>query len=170
VTPLPPPLAPLQSVVVAWRLDTAQHASTWDSGEGARLFGGRWNSKGTRAVYASLDPSTCILEVAVHTSLSSLDGVPRALTSFSIKPSPRIKVIYPQEIPDQTWLGHNRSSSIQQAFGDEMLSRHGVLVLPSVVSRHSWNLLFDPLVASGLYQLETQEPFKLDPRLTQATH
>jgi len=35
---------------MAWRLDQAIHASTWGSGEGACRVGGRWNSKGNRAV------------------------------------------------------------------------------------------------------------------------
>lgn len=37
--------------LIARRLDQVVHASTWDNGEGAYRVGGRWNSKGTRAVY-----------------------------------------------------------------------------------------------------------------------
>src|SRR5690606_31231034 len=63
--------APLPSLLggtelIAWRLDAKKFAPTWDSGEGAYRFGGRWSSPGTRAVYCSLDASTTILEVAVH--------------------------------------------------------------------------------------------------------
>lgn len=35
---------------MAWRLDEAIRAPTWYSGEGACRVGGRWNSKGNRAV------------------------------------------------------------------------------------------------------------------------
>jgi RES domain-containing protein len=52
--------------LVAWRLDQAIYAPTWDSREGAFRVGGRWNSKGIRAVYCSLDPAAATLEVAVH--------------------------------------------------------------------------------------------------------
>ena len=37
--------------------------------------------------------------------------------------------------------------------------------MPSVVSAHSWIVLFDPSRAAGLYTLLEQEPFVLDPRL-----
>ena len=52
MTPLPAPLGGTE--LVAWRLDVAKHATIWDSGEGAYLVGGRWNSKGVRAVYCSI--------------------------------------------------------------------------------------------------------------------
>ena len=39
-----------------WRLDRKEHATTWFSGIGAELGGGRWNSRGVKAVYASADP------------------------------------------------------------------------------------------------------------------
>ncbi len=56
VTPLAPPLG--AGEVTAWRLDESRFAATWDSGEGARLYGGRWNSRGRTIVYCSVDPST----------------------------------------------------------------------------------------------------------------
>ena len=51
------PIALGGTELVAWRLDQAVHAPTWDSGEGAYRVGGRWNSKGIHAVYCSLDPA-----------------------------------------------------------------------------------------------------------------
>ena len=39
------------TTLVAWRLDEKKLAATWDSGEGARRFGGRWNSIVTRTLY-----------------------------------------------------------------------------------------------------------------------
>jgi RES domain-containing protein len=71
LTPLPPPLGGKD--LVAWRLDLAQFGETWASGEGAFRVGGRWNSRGVRAVYCSIDPSTAILEVAVHKGFRALD-------------------------------------------------------------------------------------------------
>ena len=64
-----------------WRLDQRIHAATWDSGEGAFRTGGRWNSKGVRAVYCSLDPATAILEVAVHKGFKTLDTMPYVITA-----------------------------------------------------------------------------------------
>uniref|UniRef100_UPI003F94965A RES family NAD+ phosphorylase n=1 Tax=Rhodoblastus sp. TaxID=1962975 RepID=UPI003F94965A len=78
MTPLPAGLG--GSELVAWRLDRSSFAATWDSGAGAYLEGGRWNGKGVRAVYCSIDPATAILEVAVHTGFEALDSVPHVLT------------------------------------------------------------------------------------------
>jgi RES domain-containing protein len=39
------------------------------------------------------------------------------------------------------------------------------VAIPSAVSTHSWNLIFDPLKAAGFYGVESQEPFALDTRL-----
>jgi RES domain-containing protein len=161
VTPLPPPLGP--GDVVLWRLDQATHAATWNSGEGAYLVGGRWNSKGVRAVYASLDPATAILEVAVHKTFRALDIVPHVLTSAEILDPARIHVVEASAVPDPNWLRPGIPSAGQQAFGDTLLAAHPLIVLPSVVSTHSWNLIFSP--GAGLHCPATQEAFALDPRL-----
>jgi RES domain-containing protein len=40
-------------MLTVWRITTARHVSTAYSGEGARLFGGRWNPKGVPLVYTA---------------------------------------------------------------------------------------------------------------------
>ena len=82
MTPLPVPLG--DGSLMAWRLDQAAFAATWDSGEGAFRLGGRWNSRGVRAVYCSVDPATAILEVAVHKGFKALDIVPHVMTAVTI--------------------------------------------------------------------------------------
>jgi RES domain-containing protein len=163
VTPLPPPLG--TGDIVLWRLDQADHAATWGSGEGAYLVGGRWNSKGVRAVYASLDPATAILEVAVHKTFRALDTVRHVLTSAEVLEPTRIHVVDASAVPNPNWLRPGIPSAGQQAFGDTLLAAHPMILLPSVVSTHSWNVIFDPVVAKGLYGSVTQEPFALDTRL-----
>ena len=45
----------------------AQHNFIQDlSGEGARLFGGRWNKKGDAMIYFSEHLSLCVLELLAH--------------------------------------------------------------------------------------------------------
>lgn len=50
----------------AWRITRETRGSDAFDGEGARLFGGRWNSPGTPVVYLSKYVSTAILEILVH--------------------------------------------------------------------------------------------------------
>ena len=82
MTPLPPPLG--SGELIFWRLDQARFKLAWDNGEGSYRVGGRWNSRGVRAVYAALDPATAILEVAVHKTFRTLDTVPHVLTWVSV--------------------------------------------------------------------------------------
>lgn len=162
MTPLPAALG--GSGLVAWRLDQVVHAAAWDSGEGAYLAGGRWNSKGVRAVYCSLDPSTAILEVAVHKGFKALDTVPHVMTSIDVEPL-AVQVVGPGAIPDSNWLRPGIPSAGQQSFGDDLLARHKIIVIPSAVSTQSWNLVFAAANAIGSYKLRSQERFSLDPRL-----
>jgi len=163
VTPLPAALG--GGAVAAHRLDRARHAETWSSGEGAFQAGGRWNSVGTRAVYCALDPSTAILEVAMHKGFRVLDTQPHVLTSFTVAAPERVRVITPEEIPDARWLDPNNAVPDRRAWGDQQLRAHGMIVIPSVVSRQSWNLVFLAPLPDGRISDAVQEGFVLDPRL-----
>src|SRR3984957_5659656 len=50
-----------------WRLCRRPYADL--SGEGARIFGGRWNSPGRPMVYFAEHPALAALEVRVHLDL-----------------------------------------------------------------------------------------------------
>lgn len=163
MTPLPPPLG--SGALVLWRLDQAPFAPIWDSGEGAYRVGGRWSSRGVRAVYAALDPATAILEVAVHKTFRALDITPHVLTSAEILAPHRARIVQAAEVPNPNWLRPGALSAGQQAFGDALLKAHPFVLIPSVVSSHSWIVVFDPGVADGLYGAAAQEPFALDARL-----
>lgn len=163
MTPLPPPLG--SGELVAWRLDVAKYAPTWDGGEGAYQKGGRWNSKGVRAVYCSLDPATAILEVAVHKGFETLDIVPHVLTAATINDPSSVHVVDTSSIPNANWLVSGIPSAGQQTFGDTLLATHKMIIIPSAVSKNSWNLIFVAGAAAGRYQLRSQEKFALDTRL-----
>lgn len=163
MTPLPAALGGTE--LVGWRLDRAMHAATWDSGEGAFLLGGRWNSEGVRAVYAALDPATAILEVAVHKGFAVLDTEHHVLTSFQIQAHANIGVVEAKDVPNPNWLVPGIPSAGQQKFGDALLAKYDFVAIPSVVSRHSWNVIFDPVKAAALFHMIEQERFALDPRL-----
>ena len=163
MTPLLPPLG--RGELVFWRLDKATFASSWDSGEGAFLFGGRWNSRNRRVVYASLDPATAILEVAVHIGFAALDAVAHELTSATIANPVDVHVVQASDVPNRDWMTPGIPRAEQQAFGDGLLAAHSFVLIPSVVSSHSWNLIFDAPAAAGAYALRPQERFVLDARL-----
>lgn len=163
MTPLPAALG--GDDLVAWRLDEERFAPTWDSGEGAFQAGGRWNSKGVRAVYCSLDPATAILELAVHKGFEPLDVVPHVLTEIAITEPKSVHVVQPGDVPNPNWVRPGQPSAGQQAFGDALLARHKFILIPSAVSTHSWNLIFVAAKAAGAYRRTSAQRFALDTRL-----
>ncbi|QDG78277.1 RES family NAD+ phosphorylase [Labrenzia sp. PHM005] len=163
MTPLPAPLG--SGELRFWRLDQERHSRSWNKGEGAYRVGGRWNSKGIRAVYASVDPSTAIMEVAVHKGFKVLDTAPHVMTSARVIDLTKVHVVYPGDIPNPNWLVPGSHGPGQKAFGDQLLREHVFTLVPSTVSRHSWNLMFDADRATGHFEDVRQERFALDPRL-----
>jgi RES domain-containing protein len=75
LTLFPPQLG---APVRAWRIDLKKYARTWDSGIGAYAVGGRWNPKGVKTVYCSLDAATAVIEVALHKGFRALVAIPSA--------------------------------------------------------------------------------------------
>src|ERR1700752_4906564 len=57
----------------AWRIILASEAAGGFSGQGARRYGGRWNSRGVRVIYTSQHQSTAALEVFIHNKPFSPD-------------------------------------------------------------------------------------------------
>ena len=160
--------------LLAWRIDAECFAPQWDSGIGAELYGGRWNPKGQRAVYCSLDPATCLVEAAVHRGFAVLDTQPHVLSCVQITldavaaapgTAAPIRVVQPDELPNPAWLHGGTPSAGQQQFGAGLLVAHGIVLLPSAVSKCSWNLVLAPTVAAGRYHLLHQQRLVVDTRL-----
>ena len=59
-------------MITAWRIVKRKHARTAFTGEGARRYGGRWNSPGTAIVYTAESQSLAALEMVVHLDSSEL--------------------------------------------------------------------------------------------------
>ena len=163
MTPLPGALGGRE--LVAWRIEATRHFPGWQAAEGAFRVGGRWSSAGARVLYTSIDPSTAIAEVAVHKGLSTLDTVAHTLIEIGIADPSKVHRVAAGSVPNPNWLRPGTVSAGQQAFGDALLAAHALVLIPSVVSTHSWNLLIDVSAAAGLFKLRRSEPFALDPRL-----
>ena len=64
-----------------YRICKRQHANDL-SGQGARLYGGRWNHKGTPVIYTASSVALATLEVLVHVPLSI---IPRNMVVVTLK-------------------------------------------------------------------------------------
>jgi RES domain-containing protein len=172
LTPLPTQLAHLtkhtRSNIVVWRLDKPAHVPTWDEGIGAFRNGGRWNPRGIAAIYTSFDPSTAILEVAVHAGFNHLDRVAHSMLEIEILDPKAIHVVDADDVPNPNWLTPGSVSIGQQDFGAELLAKHPMVAFPSVVSNMSWNLVINQTAAKTSATLVSNKRFALDGRLNKA--
>lgn len=53
-------------ITTVWRIVQFQHVNSAFDGEGARLYGGRWNHSGVPMVYAADSKPLALLELLVH--------------------------------------------------------------------------------------------------------
>lgn len=153
-------------MIVAWRTFRPAYAGSAFSGEGARLFGGRWNRVGTPAVYLAEHRSLAVLELLVQTlDAADLDGLLIAPATFE-----------PDDVEDLTsqsrpkdWDAHPAPASTA-AFGSDWArsGRSLVLRVPSVVLPAESNYVFNPLHPDAeRFSIGEAVPLALDPRLVQ---
>ena len=125
-----------------WRICRRRYAAEAMSAAGARLYGGRWNSRGVGVVYASTSLALAAVETFVNlepnlrpADLVSIEGgVPDAVEIHRI---------------DLTTLPagwHESRDESLRHFGDEWI-RSGdtaILLVPSAAIRGEWNVLLNP--------------------------
>jgi RES domain-containing protein len=151
-------------VITAWRIHKPRHAAVAFTGEGARLYGGRFNSKGTAVVYTSSSASLAMLEMLVHMQSSDLllQYLVRSVT-FNDAMVRRIEV---EKLPTD-WRENPPPADLQR-IGDEWAARleSAVLEVPSVIVEGESNFLLNPQhpdfprIAIG-----PEQPLRFDPRL-----
>lgn len=138
--------------MIAWRLCRRPFADL--TGEGARRYGGRWNSVGKAVVYLAEHPALAALEVRVHLDLP-FDLLPAdyVLLQVVVPDSPAITCEAPAD---------------SVASGDAWLTeaKAAVLRVRSALVPHAWNILLNPVHhdAAGAV-VQAIEPFHFDPRL-----
>lgn len=124
--------------------------------------------EGPEVVYCSFDPSTTILESAVHRGFSVLDTQPFMHTSMNIHDPADVKVDLPADVSNPAWLHGGIPSAGQQGWGAGMLDTSPFVAFPSVVSKFSWNVVFRPDGATGKHSPLDQAHLVLDTRLNPA--
>lgn len=137
----------------AWRLCRAPFADL--SGEGARLYGGRWNSPGSAMVYAAGEPALAVLEVRVH-----LDLPPELI--------PDDYVLMKLDLSGLALEHLAVSPADPRAFGDQWLEqrRSPILRVPSFIVPDASNLLLNPTHPEAVNaKIVGTNPFAFDPRL-----
>jgi RES domain-containing protein len=128
----------------AWRLVRPAYgeAAAAFSGEGARLYGGRWNAPGRRLVYASLHLSLAVLESLAHADRRRFG---RDYVTFAIGVPPGLVLELRDEDLPHDWRVRPVSPGAR-AVGDAWLAQRAspALTVPSVLVPQERNLLLDP--------------------------
>lgn len=133
-------------------------------GEGARLFGGRWNSKGIRVAYLSDSPALAALEILVHTR-SEEDFQDYLLIEIGFDAA-LVEALDATALPEG-WDAP-RPSPLTQALGDRWVAEGRSLLLrvPSAVVPRQFNYLLNPEHPDrAKLSVGEPEPFRFDPRL-----
>ena len=147
-----------------WRLLKTKHAAHAFDGEGARLYGGRWNSPGRPVIYLASNLALGVLEVLVHLEdTGPLPAYSQAQAEFDDE---LLETLDRASLPEDWALDPAPAST--RTLGDAWLEdlRTVVLRVPSAVVHREWNYLVNPRHAdfAGITFGEL-EPFRFDVRL-----
>ena len=150
--------------MIVYRLCKKNYATDL-SGRGAELSGGRWNGKGTAAVYTSSSRSLCTIEIIVHIPAGI---IPKdySLITIDIPHNATVKEIDVKDLP-VNWNSNPISVSTQR-IGNTFLSEQKALVLkvPSSIIKDEWNYIINPMHESfKKVKIISTEPFTFDVRL-----
>lgn len=151
-----------------YRLTQKKFADTPFSPEGAKRYGGRWNSKGTEALYFAESESLCSLEVFVH-----VNNDPNIVDQYDL---------YRIEIPDElivkldeedlpaSWRNIPAGEETQE-IGDEFLNvqepQYAALQVPSTISPRDNNYVVNPNhpAMEACFNNHEKLEFGFDPRI-----
>ena len=133
------------------------------SGHGARLFGGRWNSKGLAAIYTSETVSLSLLEVLAH-SVQYSDLTEKFLMTLT---TPADSSVYRITSPKLA-AGWQNDIAYTKFIGDSFLKDNKYLLLqaPSAIIKTEYNFIINPAHADfKKLKLQSSELFEFDSRL-----
>jgi RES domain-containing protein len=148
----------------AWRIVKRKLAAQAFTGEGARIYGGRWNSPGIRVVYTSQSRALAALEILVHLeSEEVLEHYVMIEVRFDLE---LVTAVETSELPTD-WQAEPAPLSLQ-SIGDAWVTAttSAVLQVPSAIIPGENNFLLNPAhpdfskLAFGM-----PAPFPFDPRL-----
>lgn len=151
--------------LTAWRLVKKEYQREAFSGDGARRYGGRWNSPGLRLIYTAEHASLAVLEILVHLQTHSLmDSYILYKVEFQAR---YVETFDPSALPKH-WRSSPPTVAVQ-TLGDSWLQekRSAVLCVPSAVLPLERNYLINP-EHTDFKKLAIHSPVEpdIDPRLS----
>ena len=127
--------------MIVYRVGKAEYSKDL-SGNGARLYGGRWNSVGTACLYSSASRALAVLEYAVNLNILELS---KSLVFTLIEiPDDEIFEVNIDELPEN-WNSYPVDTETR-LFGDNLLKscKKSIIKIPSVIIPSEFNYLLNP--------------------------
>lgn len=157
-------------MIDAWRLASPEHARTVGdilSGDGARRYGGRWNSPGRRAVYLGGSLALAAMELLVHLRAAAVLGNYRKLRLRI--PEALATAVPPCDLPADWAAPHLHPAT--QEIGDRWLDSgaSAALRVPSAIVIGEVNYIVNPR-HPDFCRIEAGAitGFRFDPRVAKA--
>ena len=151
-------------MITAWRIVKSERAQNAFDGKGARLLGGRWNSRGVAVVYTSSSASLAALEVLVH--LPPEQHL-RGFVIFACTFDEKLVAKLDRRTLPRDWKDYPPASALQR-IGDEWVAagKSAALRVPSVIIDSEFNYLLNPEHRDfRKVHIAAPAPFSLDMRL-----
>jgi len=151
-------------IVEAWRLVKTRYLTGAFDGEGAREFGGRWNSPGVAVVYLAESLALAALEVLVH--LQNTSPLP-AYSAVPVRFDARlVKTLSARDLPGN-WRASPPPADLR-SLGDAWVRgmKSPLLAVPSAVVEAERLFLLNP-AHPGFHRVRIgrPRPFAMDARL-----
>lgn len=151
---------------LVWRLARSEFANELD-GEGSRIFGARWTSRGRNAVYAASHLSLGVLEVYVNIAPELRDDLPvLQAVRIAIPDDAAATQISQEQLAG--FIVQDDPTAVSRRVGDNWLDRGDTLVLevPSVLVPEETNLILNPAhPRMREVKIVSTRAFHFDPRL-----
>jgi RES domain-containing protein len=157
-------------MITSYRIVNEKFVQGAFSGDGARLYGGRWNPIGFAAVYTAESLSLAVLEILVH--LEDEELLFQRYVKIPVAFDPTLVYTIPyQNLPDN-WDNLPIPESTQN-IGRQWLEKgeYAILKVPSTIIKEEYNYLINPL-HPDFKSLKIDEPqhFDFDHRLAKSLY
>lgn len=151
--------------IAAYRLIKRKYQDNAFDGEGARLYGGRWNSPGNACVYVASSESLALLEIMVHLeSYRLLNAYTLLRLTLPVESILRVGV---EDLPDNWQEAPAPAETAELGDGWLASGQSLALAIPSVVVPRELNYMLNPAHSLFAEIVSAAEPltFQPDPRL-----
>lgn len=152
-------------MITAYRIVKKKWAGNAFDGEGARLYGGRWNSRGQSCVYLAGSESLAILEILVH-----LDNAKQInhYALFAVELDEKDIMLLDHDSLPHNWQEDPAPADTAE-LGDEWLNSQSSLALcvPSSIVTRERNFLLnvDHPAFDSMMNTKVELEFSMDTRL-----